>query len=186
MTISWSSRKGSYVAKNKPSTQKAVARKNVRSTRAASGVGTAGRDARKTHVAQKMKHSSEELPTTRKSKSTQDSKRAKPSPIVTVDRRRGEDRRAGDERRKKQQPVATERRKIERRAKVNRRRQIAPTTCERDYTPEELAFMNALDEYKRTSGRMFPTCSEILEVITALGYRKASPGSPSDAPAGQV
>ena len=32
--------------------------------------------------------------------------------------------------------------------------------------------MNAMDEYKRKSGRMFPTCSEILEVITKLGYEK--------------
>ena len=30
--------------------------------------------------------------------------------------------------------------------------------------------MQALDAYKRASGRMFPTCSEILEVIRALGY----------------
>ena len=33
--------------------------------------------------------------------------------------------------------------------------------------------MAALDEYKRTSGRMFPTCSEILEVLRKLGYSKA-------------
>jgi len=32
--------------------------------------------------------------------------------------------------------------------------------------------MNALDEYKRASGRMFPTCSEVLEVIQKLGYEK--------------
>ena len=55
---------------------------------------------------------------------------------------------------------------------MSRRRQIDPTTCERDYLPEEVEFMNALDEYKRTSGRMFPTCSEILEVIRKLGYQK--------------
>jgi hypothetical protein len=32
--------------------------------------------------------------------------------------------------------------------------------------------MAALDEYKRTSGRMFPTCSEVLEVLRNLGYQK--------------
>ena len=32
--------------------------------------------------------------------------------------------------------------------------------------------MHALDAYKRASGRMFPTCSEILEVIRELGYRR--------------
>ena len=32
-----------------------------------------------------------------------------------------------------------------------------------------------MDEYKRTSGRMFPTCSEVLEVIRGLGYVKLTP-----------
>nr|WP_207398022.1 hypothetical protein [Bremerella alba] len=62
--------------------------------------------------------------------------------------------------------------KMERREKVNRRRQIDPTTCERDYTNDEIEFMQALDAYKRSSGRMFPTCSEILEVIRDLGYSR--------------
>ncbi|MDR2757132.1 MAG: hypothetical protein LBC20_15655 [Planctomycetaceae bacterium] len=53
-----------------------------------------------------------------------------------------------------------------------RRRQIDPSTCERDYSQDEIEFMNALNEYKRTSGRMFPTCSEILEVLKNLGYEK--------------
>lgn len=92
--------------------------------------------------------------------------------VVTLDRRRLADRRSGEDRRKQQVPVAVERRQLDRRAKVPRRRQIDPTTCERDYTPEEIEFMIALDEYKRTSGRMFPTCSEILEVIKKLGYEK--------------
>ena len=51
-----------------------------------------------------------------------------------------------------------------------RRRHIDPTTCERDYTIQEREFMLALDDYKRANGRMFPTCSEILEVIRNLGY----------------
>jgi hypothetical protein len=63
---------------------------------------------------------------------------------------------------------------LERRAKVNRRRQIDPTTCERDYSLEEIEFMRALDDYKRANGRMFPTCSEVLEVIHMLGYEKRS------------
>lgn len=70
------------------------------------------------------------------------------------------------ERRQKEVPVALERRKVQ------RRRQIDPTTCEREYNDSEIEFMHALDEYKRTSGRMFPTCSEILEVLLKLGYRK--------------
>jgi hypothetical protein len=69
--------------------------------------------------------------------------------------------------------VKVERRKEERR-KVPRRRQIDPTTCERDYTGHEIEFMQAMDAYKRASGRMFPTCSEILEVIRDLGYVRPS------------
>ncbi|HEV2969229.1 MAG TPA: hypothetical protein VGY55_04505 [Pirellulales bacterium] len=72
--------------------------------------------------------------------------------------------------------VVVEHRQIERRAKVNRRRQIDPTTCERDYSGEEVEFMQALEQYKRSSGRMFPTCSEILEVIRGLGYQRVSGG----------
>jgi hypothetical protein len=90
---------------------------------------------------------------------------------ATLDRRGRSDRRAVD-RRKQAIPVAVERRKLERRVKVSRRRQIDPTTCERDYHDDEIEFMNALDQYKRTSGRMFPTCSEVLEVLRGLGYQK--------------
>jgi hypothetical protein len=71
---------------------------------------------------------------------------------------------------------------LERRKKVNRRRQIDPTTCERDYTDQEVEFMNALDDYKRKSGRMFPTCSEVLEVLRGLGYVKLSAAEVSAMP----
>jgi len=74
------------------------------------------------------------------------------------------DRRAAEDRRQQDVPVASDRRKVQ------RRRQIDPTTCERDYNGDEIEFMRALDSYKRASGRMFPTCSEILEVIRGLGY----------------
>jgi len=111
--------------------------------------------------------------TTTRSKSSKSAAatKAKTKP-AKIDRRSGKDRRSGEDRRKKQVPVAMERRKLQRRAKVNRRRQIDPTTCERDYTADEIEFMNALEQYKRTSGRMFPTCSEVLEVLRGLGYVK--------------
>ena len=35
--------------------------------------------------------------------------------------------------------------------------------------------MQAVECYKRASGRMFPTCSEILEVVRSLGYRRDIP-----------
>ena len=89
--------------------------------------------------------------------------------------RRAKRERRGDERRKDAKPVAIERRQLERRVKVQRRRQIDPTTCEREYNDEEIVFMQALEAYKRSSGRMFPTCSEILEVVRGLGYVRVSP-----------
>jgi hypothetical protein len=91
-----------------------------------------------------------------------------------IDRRVKAERRAKEDRRKQNVPVAMERRQGERRAKVQRRRQIDPTTCEREYNQDEIEFMHALDAYKRASGRMFPTCSEILEVIRNLGYTRLS------------
>lgn len=92
---------------------------------------------------------------------------------LTMERRSG-DRRKSEDRRKANVPVDVERRTGPRREKVSRRRQIDPTTCERDYTDAEVEFMSALDQYKRKNGRMFPTCSEILEVIRDLGYVKAA------------
>ena len=109
-------------------------------------------------------------------------KAKKPEASVTLDQRAQKDRRK-DGRREKNVPVAVERRESERRVKVNRRRQIDPTTCERDYTDEEVEFMHALDNYKRTSGRMFPTCSEVLEVLRGLGYQKSSRLAPVEEPA---
>ena len=84
--------------------------------------------------------------------------------------------RKSEERRSEKEPVNAGRRKVQ------RRRQIDPTTCERDYNNDEIEFMHALDEYKRASGRMFPTCSEILEVLQKLGYQKVdSPVTESSA-----
>ena len=102
------------------------------------------------------------------------------------------ERRRGPDRRKQQIPVAVERRsgrdrredakKMEE-EKAERRRMVDPTTCEREYGDEETEFMLAMDQYKRANRRPFPTWSEVLEVLKALGYRKvdapkAIPGLP--------
>src|SRR4051812_42977122 len=92
---------------------------------------------------------------------------------IEIDRRSSNCKKSGrrsDDRRQQNIAVVVERRKGDRREKVARRRQIDPTTCERDYSADEIEFMHAMDAYKRANGRMFPTCSEILEVIRALGY----------------
>ena len=97
---------------------------------------------------------------------------------VAPERRgKSKDRRdTADRRLKGATAIPVERRQLVRREKVNRRRQIDPTTCEREYNSDELEFMHALETYKRTSGRMFPTCSELLEVFKGLGYRKPESG----------
>ena len=89
-----------------------------------------------------------------------------------IKRREDGDRRQAD-RRTEQQPIADDRRATKRRT-VQRRRQIDPTTCERDYSTEEIEFMHAIDQFKRDSGRNFPTCQDVLDVIGGLGYRKVS------------
>lgn len=87
------------------------------------------------------------------------------SDIVSLDRRRTD--------RRTEKPPTLDGGEVKApRRKKQRRRHIDPTTCERDYNDEEILFMRAMDDYKRTSGRMFPTCSEVLEVIRSLGYVK--------------
>ena len=60
------------------------------------------------------------------------------------------------------------------RVRPERRRMVDPTTCEREYTEDEIMFMKAMDQYKRDNRRPFPTWSEVLEVLRALGYRKVA------------
>ena len=100
--------------------------------------------------------------------------------LALTDRRARTERRATD-RRSTDQSVEGERRiGTERRQRVERRRQIDPTTCERDYTEAEIEFMKAIDRYRRENGRPFPTWSEVLEVLLALGYQKVQ--KPVDLP----
>jgi hypothetical protein len=88
-----------------------------------------------------------------------------PQDFVITDQRRG-DRRGHADRRKRNIPVAVERRTgKDRRHQGERRRQVDPTTCERDYTDDEIIFMKAMDQYKRANRRPFPTWSEVLEVL---------------------
>ena len=66
------------------------------------------------------------------------------------------------------------------RQKSGRRRFVDPTTSEREYTSAELEFMLAMKEYKDRSGRMFPTWSEVLEVLRDLGYEKVAAAENQD------
>jgi hypothetical protein len=43
---------------------------------------------------------------------------------------------------------------------------------------EQFEFLMAIDEYKKQNTRPFPTWTEVLEVIKALGYRKVTEPQP--------
>src|SRR5437764_11149440 len=81
-----------------------------------------------------------------------------------------DERRRHSDRRKRTIPVAVERRsgkdrrlEKDKEKEGERRRQVDPTTCEKDYNVDEIAFMQAMDLYKRRNRRPFPTWSEVLE-----------------------
>ena len=59
-----------------------------------------------------------------------------------------------------------------RRVGEQRRPQVVPATPEHDNAAAERELMAAMQKYKETSGRMFPTWSEVLEVLQDLGYQK--------------
>ena len=60
----------------------------------------------------------------------------------------------------------------ERRARKERRKRIDPTTFEKQYTDDELEFMNAMQKFKERTGKSFPTHGEVIKVAVSLGYRK--------------
>jgi hypothetical protein len=45
------------------------------------------------------------------------------------------------------------------------------------YSNDQLAFLQALDRYKRSNHRPHPSCCEVLAVVESLGWRRvAEPG----------
>jgi hypothetical protein len=74
-----------------------------------------------------------------------------------VDRRLGLDRRRGPGRRLTDERKAAE---------------------EGQMSDEQFEFLMAIDEYKRQNSRPFPTWTEVLEVIKAMGYRKVADPQP--------
>ena len=41
-------------------------------------------------------------------------------------------------------------------------------------TDEQFEFLMAVDEYKRVNNRPFPSWTEVLDIIHAMGYRKVA------------
>ena len=77
-----------------------------------------------------------------------------------------------------------EKRQEDRRSEVDRRRgpgrrrsDDRRSAEEGEMTADQLEFLHAVNEYKRSNRRAFPTWTEVLDVVKALGYRKvAEPG----------
>ncbi|OHB76765.1 MAG: hypothetical protein A2Z25_17795 [Planctomycetes bacterium RBG_16_55_9] len=82
-----------------------------------------------------------------------------------------------------EQPARKDRREsvIDRRCGLDRRRgpgrrltQERKSAEEGQMSDEQFEFVMAMDKYKRKNARPFPTWTEVLEVIKALGYRKVA------------
>ena len=96
-----------------------------------------------------------------------------------LDRRRTDvqvsvERRSGPDRRQDKPETAVDRRSgLERRRGPGIRREEERRAAEEgEMTDEQFEFVTAVDSYKRRNKRPFPTLTEILEIIKALGYKK--------------
>jgi len=70
---------------------------------------------------------------------------------------------------------------VDRRLALNRRRgpgkrlsEDRKSAEEGQMSDEQFEFLMAIDEYKKQNERPFPTWTEVLEVIKAIGYRKVA------------
>ena len=94
---------------------------------------------------------------------------AYPADTLFHERRTGRDRRAGPPPRP---PGPVDRRRRE------RRRRVDPTTFEKQYSPDELEFMNAMQRFKVRTGKAFPSHGDVLRIARVLGYRRVAPPDP--------
>jgi len=91
---------------------------------------------------------------------------------LPADKRAGPERRAGKDRR---HSVVDRRLGLDRRRGPGRRRSDPRRSAEEgEMTDEQFEFLMAIDKYKRVNNRPFPTWTEVLDVIQALGYRKVA------------
>ena len=77
----------------------------------------------------------------------------RPGPRRETNRRGGLDRRRGPGRRR-----SDDRRSAE----------------EGEMNDEQFAFIQAIDEYKKVNNKPFPSWTEVLDILVALGYRKVA------------
>ena len=91
---------------------------------------------------------------------------------VSEDRRQSSDRR-GERRGGDRRAGADRRSGLDRRRGPGRRRSDQRRSAEEgEMTEPQFEFVMAVEEYKQVNKRPFPSWTEILDIITALGYRK--------------
>ncbi len=89
---------------------------------------------------------------------------------MTIDQYAGPDRRGNDRRQRGDQQSDMERRRGPGRRRSDTRRMAE----EGEMTTEQFEFIQAVNEYKRVNGKPFPTWTEVLDILLALGYRKVA------------
>ncbi|MDY7011699.1 MAG: hypothetical protein SVV80_13260 [Planctomycetota bacterium] len=88
------------------------------------------------------------------------------------ERRRGDNRRQESDRRTN---VVERRVGLDRRRGPGRRRSDTRRAAEEgEMTDEQFEFLMAINRYKSDNNRPFPTWTEVLDVIHAIGYRKVA------------
>ncbi|MFG0306406.1 MAG: hypothetical protein ACF8Q5_09355 [Phycisphaerales bacterium JB040] len=101
-----------------------------------------------------------------------------PPPGMVVDRRLGIDRREVGELEEKftgrQKPTGPKPTSgLERRRGPGRRlSEFSKAAEEGEMTREQFLFLMAIDEFKKSNDKPFPTWTDVLEVVRLLGYRK--------------
>ncbi len=91
---------------------------------------------------------------------------------LAADSRAGPERRAGKDRRRS---VVDRRLGLDRRRGPGRRRSVQRRAAEEgEMTDEQFEFLMAVEKYKRVNNRPFPTWTEVLDVMHALGYRRVA------------
>ena len=85
------------------------------------------------------------------------------------------ERRSKNRRSTSRRGVVDRRTGMERRRGPGRRRSDDRRSAEEgEMTDEQFAFIMAINEYKQVNKKPFPTWTEVLDVIKALGYRKVA------------
>lgn len=98
--------------------------------------------------------------------------RGTPPPGTVVDRRLGLDPRKAHTPHPKSELVTG----LERARGAGRRlSEFTKAAEEGEMTREQFLFLMAIDAFKKSNDRMFPTWTDVLEVVRLLGYRKTMP-----------